>query len=220
MTGTATGRQKESADRSSRDQSSRNPTSPDSSSLVHSSDEKLIGRCLKGDQEAWSALIDKYKNLIYSIPTKLGMYQDAADIFQSVCVDLLSELPRLREHRALPKWLMQTCYHKCVHYQRAADRLVELAPEGTDSDRANPASSVDELPEHMLVQLEQEQILRDSILELPEKCERLVRLLFFEIPPRPYENIAEELGMSTGSIGAIRARCLASLKKYLKKRGF
>jgi len=74
------------------------------SSLAHSSDERLIGRCLKGDQEAWSALIDKYKNLIYSIPMKLGMHQDAGDIFQSVCVDLLSELPRLREHRALPKW--------------------------------------------------------------------------------------------------------------------
>ena len=120
MTGTATGRQKERPD-SSRDRSS---------------DERLIGRCLKGDQEAWSALIDKYKNLIYSIPIKLGMHQDAGDIFQSVCVDLLSELPRLREHRALPKWLMQTCYHKCLHYQRAADRLVELAPEGTDSNAA------------------------------------------------------------------------------------
>jgi len=225
MTGTATGRQKESPDRSSRDQSSqdqssRNPTSRDSSSLVHSSDEKLIRRCLNGDQEAWSALIDKYKNLIYSIPIKLGMYQDAADIFQSVCVDLLLELPRLREHRALPKWLMQTCYHKCVCYQRAADRLVELAPEGTESHAALPGSSPDDLPEHMLVQLEQEQILRDAILELPEKCERMVRLLFFEIPPRPYENIAEDLGMATGSIGAIRARCLASLRKYLKKRGF
>jgi RNA polymerase sigma factor (sigma-70 family) len=204
MTGTATGRQKERPD-SSRD---------------HSSNERLIGRCLKGDQEAWSALIDKYKNLIYSIPIKLGMYQDAGDIFQSVCVDLLSELPRLREHRALPKWLMQTCYHKCLHYQRAADRLVELAPEGTDSDAASPASSADDLPEHMLVQLEQEQILRDAILELPEKCERMVRLLFFEFPPRPYENIAEELGMATGSIGAIRGRCLAYLRKHLQKRGF
>ena len=204
MTGTATGRQKERPD-SSRD---------------HSSDERLIGRCLKGDQEAWSALIDKYKNLIYSIPIKLGMYQDAGDIFQSVCVDLLSELPRLREHRALPKWLMQICYHKCLHYQRAADRLVELAPERTDSDAASPASSADDLPEHMLVQLEQEQILRDAILELPEKCERMVRLLFFENPPRPYENIAEELGMATGSIGAIRGRCLAYLRKHLQKRGF
>jgi RNA polymerase sigma factor (sigma-70 family) len=204
MTGTATGRQKERPDRSSR----------------ANSDERLIRRCLKGDQEAWSALIDKYKNLIYSIPVKLGMHQDASDIFQSVCVDLLSELPRLREHRALPKWLMQTCYHKCLHYQRAAERLVELDPEVTDSDAALPGSKFEELPQHMLVQLEQEQILRDAILELPEKCERMVRLLFFEIPPRPYEDIAEELGMATGSIGAIRGRCLAYLKKHLEKRGF
>jgi RNA polymerase sigma factor (sigma-70 family) len=205
MTGTATGRQKEH---------------PANSSLAHSSDEQLIGRCLKGDQEAWSALIDKYKNLIYSIPIKLGMYQDAGDIFQSVCVDLLSELPRLREHRALPKWLMQTCYHKCLRYQRATDRLVELAPEGADSNAASPASSADDLPEHLLMQLEQEQILRDAISELPEKCERMVRLLFFENPPRPYENIAKELGMATGSIGAIRGRCLAYLRKHLEKRGF
>lgn len=207
MTGTATGK---APDRSSRDHSS----------LSHSSDERLIGRCLKGDQEAWAALIDKYKNLIYSIPVKLGMHQDAGDIFQSVCVDLISELARLREHRALPKWLMQTCYHKCLHYQRATNRLVELAPEGTDSDAALPASDSDELPEHILVQLEQEQILRDAISELPDKCERMVRLLFFEIPPRPYEIIAEELGMATGSIGAIRGRCLAYLKKHLEKKGF
>jgi RNA polymerase sigma factor (sigma-70 family) len=205
MTGTATGRQKEH---------------PANSSLAHSTDEQLIGRCLKGDPEAWSALIDKYKNLIYSIPIKLGMYQDAGDIFQSVCVDLLSELPRLREHRALPKWLMQTCYHKCLRYQRATDKLVELAPEGTDSDAASPASSAEDLPEHLLMQFEHEQILRDAISELPEKCERMVRLLFFENPPRPYENIAQELGMATGSIGAIRGRCLAYLRKHLEKRGF
>ena len=204
MTGTATGRQKERST---------------DSSLAHSSDELLIARCLKGDQEAWSALIDKYKNLIYSIPIKLGMHQDAGDIFQSVCVDLLSELPRLREHRALPKWLMQICYHKCLSCQRAANRLVELAPEGSN-DAPLLASSADDLPEHLLVQLEQEQILRDAISELPEKCERMVRLLFFEMPPRPYERVAEELGMATGSIGAIRGRCLAYLRKHLQKRGF
>jgi len=226
MTGAATGRQKERPDPSSEGKSSQSKSSQDKSSQARSSqteDEKLIGRCLKGDQEAWSALIDKYKNLIYSIPIKLGMYQDAGDIFQSVCVDLLSELPRLREHRALPKWLMQTCYHKCLHHQRAADRMVEFASEGAESEAALPArrgASEEELPEHLLVQLEQEQILRDSISALPEKCERMVRLLFFEIPPRPYETVAKELGMATGSIGAIRGRCLADLKKHLQKRGF
>lgn len=197
MTGTATGRAPERHD--------------------HSSDEQLIGRCLKGDPESWSALIDKYKNLIYSIPVKLGMHQDAGDIFQSVCVDLLSELPRLREHRALPKWLMQTCYHKCLRYQRSAERLVALNPDGSEPEAAG---SDEEFPDQLLVQLEQEQLLRDAISELPKKCEQMVRLLFYEIPARPYEEVAEELGMATGSIGAIRARCLAYLKKHLEKKGF
>ncbi|HEY4842258.1 MAG TPA: sigma-70 family RNA polymerase sigma factor [Terriglobales bacterium] len=214
MTGTATGRQKEKADGSQRTSSS----SP-RSALLQASDEKLIGCCLQGDQEAWSALIDKYKNLIYSIPIKLGMHQDAGDIFQSVCVDLLSELPRLREHRALPKWLMQTCYHTCLRHERAASRLVEL-PDDANGGSQLPTTNADDLPEHLLLQLEQEQVLRDAISQLPEKCERMVRLLFFEFPPQPYENVAEKLGMATGSIGAIRGRCLAHLKKQLEKRGF
>jgi len=184
---------------------------------VPSSDEKLIKACLKGDAEAWAALIDKYKNLIYSIPIKFGMYQDAGDIFQAVCVDLMSELPRLREHKALPKWLMQTCYHRCLQHRRVVGRLVELEPEHAEKA---VDSNHDPLPEQMLVQLEQEQLLRDVIAEMPERCERMIQMLFFETPTRPYDEVAKELGLATGSIGFIRGRCLAQLKKQLEKRGF
>ena len=45
---------------------------------------------LQWQQEAWSGLIEKYKNLIFSIPIKMGIPRDdAADIFQAVCVELL-----------------------------------------------------------------------------------------------------------------------------------
>jgi RNA polymerase sigma factor (sigma-70 family) len=212
MSGAAPGRQKD-RQLSASAKASRPPDSYSSAE-----DGQLIRRCLKGDQEAWSTLIEKYKNLIYSIPVKLGMHQDANDIFQSVCVELLSQLPNLREHRALPKWLMQTCYHKCLHQQRNAGRMVELTQESEES--ASIVRDSEELPEQLLMQLEQEQILRDCISQLPEKCERMVRLLFFQIPPRPYDAIAKELSMSTGSIGAIRGRCLSLLKKFLEKRGF
>jgi RNA polymerase sigma factor (sigma-70 family) len=180
-----------------------------------SADEQLINQCLKGDQEAWSALIDKYKNLVYSIPIKFGMYQDAGDIFQAVCVDLLLELPKLREHRALPKWLMQTCYHKCLHYQRTASRQVELDPE-----EAEKHPETDPLPEQILLQLEQEQMLRDILCEMPTRCQQMIHMLFFEIPTRPYEEIAKTLGLATGSIGFIRGRCLSRLRKHLEKKGF
>jgi RNA polymerase sigma factor (sigma-70 family) len=182
-----------------------------------SSDEKLIRGCLKGDAEAWAALIDKYKNLIYSIPIKLNMHQDAADIFQAVCMELLSQLPHLREQRALPKWLMQTCYHKCLHHRRVAGRHVELDPEEAEKPRDDGDRA---LAEDMMVQLEQEQMLREVISEMPERCARMIRMLFFEIPSRPYDEVARELDLATGSIGFIRGRCLAQMKKRLEKKGF
>src|SRR5947208_17111005 len=115
-------------------------------------DDRLVAACLKRDQQAWSALIDKYKNLIFSIPMKLGLYDDASDIFQSVCLDLLNDLPRLREPRPLPKWLMQTCYHKCLQARRRDEKTAPLAEEACEycrNDDVPPA-----LPDDMLVQLD------------------------------------------------------------------
>ena len=181
------------------------------------SDEDLVAACRKGNQQAWAALVDKYKNLIYSIPIRLGMYDDAADIFQTVCLDLLSELPRLREPRALPKWLMQTSYHKCLQYQRRADKHVPLEEDDTSNPNADRSTL---LPEDLLAQLQKEQMVRDVLSQLPARCEQMIRMLFFETPPRPYQQIASELGLATGSIGFIRGRCLARMRKQLEKMGF
>lgn len=180
-------------------------------------DERLVSECLNGSEEAWAALIDKYKNLIYSIPIKLRMYDDAPDIFQAVCVDLLSGLSQLREPRALPKWLMQTCYHKCLQYRKKSEKHSPLTNETGDD---LPVPSEQPIPERMLAELEKEQMVRDSIAQLSPRCEQMVRLLFFEEPPRPYQEIARELDIATGSIGFIRGRCLQKLRKQLEKLGF
>jgi RNA polymerase sigma factor (sigma-70 family) len=179
-------------------------------------DERLVALCLKGDQAAWADLVEKYKNLIYSIPIKLGMYDEAADIFQSVCVDLLSDLPKLREPKALPKWLMQVSYHKCLEHRVRSKRQVQIE----DEDAENIPNSGDSLPEEMLVQLQREQIVRDVVAGLPDRCGRMVRMLFYETPSRPYQQIARELGIATGSIGFIRGRCLTRVRKQLEQMGF
>jgi RNA polymerase sigma factor (sigma-70 family) len=179
-------------------------------------DERLVSECRNGSEQAWAALVDKYKNLIYSIPIKMGMYDDAADIFQAVCLDLLSDLPRLREPRALPKWLMQTCYRKCLHYRRRAEKHVPFAEEDFEAAQAGETS----LPGDLLTQLEKEQGLRDALAQMSSRCERMIRMLFFESPPRPYRSVADELDLATGSIGFIRGRCLNKLKQQLEKTGF
>ena len=183
-----------------------------------SSDERLIVLCRKGNQQAWADLVDKYKNLIYSVPIKLGMYDEAADIFQSVCLDLLSDLPKLREPKALPKWLMQVSYHKCLNHGSRTKRQLQLEDEDVDKLAGGPGALA--LPEEMMAQLQREQIVRDVVSSLPWRCERMVHMLFFETPPRPYQEIARELGIATGSIGFIRGRCLSRLRKQLERMGF
>ncbi len=177
------------------------------------SDERLVAACCKGDQQAWTALLEKYKNLIYSVPIKLGMYDEAADIFQSVCLDLLHHLKELREPKALPKWLMQVSYHKCLQARRRADRHVELGEEH------DTASTDEPLPEELISALQRDQAVRGAVASLSERCGRMVRMLFFEDPPRPYDEVARELGLATGSIGFIRGRCLEKLRKQLEQMG-
>ena len=110
---------------------------------------------------------------------------------------------------------MQTCYHECLHYQRNASRQVELDPIDAENQESNEG-----LPEHLLVELEKEQNVRGAIAEISARCQQMIQMLFFELPPRPYDEIAKKLGLATGSIGFIRGRCLTRLKKHLEKKGF
>lgn len=181
------------------------------------SNERLVRECRDGNQAAWSTLIEKYKNLIFSVPIKFGLSRDdSADVFQAVCLNLLSDLPNLREPRALPKWLMQTTYHKCLLWKK--QRLTLL--EDTTPTEESEVPAVEQLPDELLQQLEREQLLRETIGSLSPRCARMVRMLFFEDPPRPYQDIAKELGIATGSIGFIRGRCLKKLRQQLDAEGF
>jgi RNA polymerase sigma factor (sigma-70 family) len=179
-------------------------------------DPRLVRECVGGSEEAWRALIFKYRNLIFSIPVKYGFSrEDSTDIFQAVCLDLLSELPKLRKVKALPKWIMQVTAHKCFHRKQQQQRTDVLDPGAKEFARSTPP-----VAEHILREAEDEQNLRQAMAELPPRCRELVQMLFYDEPVRPYQEIAATLGIAVGSIGFIRQRCLERLRKRLLEAGF
>jgi RNA polymerase sigma factor (sigma-70 family) len=179
-------------------------------------DRELVAACLSGDEQAWSELIDRYNRLIFSIPLKQGLSRDeAADIFQAVCLDLVTELPRLRDPQALPAWLIQTTLHKVSKWRRRNDRYVP--DEGTHTENA-PAPEAD-MPDALIREVQQSQALRDAVAGLSDRCQRMVQMLFFETPARPYKDVASALGVATGSIGFLRSRCLDRLRSTLEGVG-
>jgi RNA polymerase sigma factor (sigma-70 family) len=179
-------------------------------------DARLVSECIGGSEEAWRALIFKYKNLIFSIPVKYGFTtDDSTDIFQAVCLDLLSELPKLRKVKALPKWIMQITAHKCFHRKQQQQRTEVMDPAAKEFEKSTPSRA-----QEILQEAEDEQSLRQAMAALPPRCRKLVHMLFYEEPVRPYQEIAATLGIAVGSIGFIRQRCLERLRKRLLETGF
>lgn len=179
-------------------------------------DTRLVSQCLSGNEEAWSCLIEKYKALIYSVPVKYGLPpHEAADVFQATCVELLVRLPELREPRALPKWLIQVAHHQCCRWKRQSQQLISR-----DSQPDLPEPETPPIAEALVQQTHEEHMLREAMTTLSPKCRRLIELLFFETPSRPYSEVAGELGLAVGSIGFTRQKCIEKLRRALSDLGF
>lgn len=175
-------------------------------------DGRLVERCLAGDSAAWHALIEKYKRLIYAIPFRYGASaSDADDIFQNVCLELYDELPQLRQAGALRGWLATVTARQSLRWKQRNQRRGETALDDAPEPGAEGPS---------LELLERGQLVHEALDRLPDRCQRLLRMLFFDDPPRPYDEVAKILGLAKGSIGFIRGRCMDKLRQALEEAGF
>jgi RNA polymerase sigma factor (sigma-70 family) len=187
---------------------------PDISSKVATSgdpmavwnDANLLQACLAGDEQAWAVLLERYSRLIYTIPLRFGFSRVVADeIFQEVCLALLEDQESLRDYQRVRAWLVTVTRRACIRRLQQGKKVqfvdlleyVESAAEGAVEDD--------------LIVLEEEYLVHRALESLPPRCQRLLRALFFESPPRSYEAIAEDIGIPIGSIGPTRARCLERL---------
>lgn len=186
------------------------------------SDEELLQACLRGEQAAWDALIDRYAALIYSIPLKFGFHEaDAADVFQSVCVTLLEKLDTIRAPRGLAAWIMTTTSRECIAVarQRRRERQRHAAEVSLDADAELPDR--DRLPEDELLALERQHAVKTAVSQLEPPCRALIEALFSDTARRTsYDQLARSLSISPNSLGPTRARCLEKLRRQLAAMGY
>ncbi|WNM34027.1 sigma-70 family RNA polymerase sigma factor [Streptomyces sp. Li-HN-5-11] len=77
-----------------------------------------------------------------------------------------------------------------------------------------PADDSERGPEQLALAAARRRALRDAVRRLPGRCPRLMEAL---LSPRDltYREIAGELGISQGSLGPERSRCLGCLRRLL-----
>lgn len=173
----------------------------------------LVRRCQRGDDKAWSALVARYQNLVYSIPRRMGLgADDADDVFQATFLALYRTLDRLEEAAAVGKWLAVTAARESLRLKRVASRERTVATEQSTLEEL--VADEDVRSDSIAAEAETADGLRTLILSLPDNCRNLLAMLYLE-DDVPYQTIAAKLGMPVGSIGPTRARCLDKLRRLL-----
>jgi RNA polymerase sigma factor (sigma-70 family) len=187
------------------------------------SDEQLLAGCRRGEEGAWEALVRRYQRLIYAVPRRAGLDEDAAaEVFQDVFTTLFESIESIEQPSRLHAWLVTTAKRKtwrAIGRSKAARQFAtgeDTAGEGEMYDVADEQA----LPDEALAQLEQQHLVRAALEELEDRCRTLIEMLFYRSEQPSYSEIAAALGTSEGSIGPTRARCLKKLMSVLKKKGF
>ena len=168
----------------------------------------LVTRAKNGEKQAWDALVERYAPLIWSICRRYRLDSaDAEDVCQGVWLQLVARLDHLREPAALPGWLATTTRRECGRVVHATSR--RRAGEQVLIAASLPDTETTPVDQELLV-AEQHAALRDAFSRLPPGCQQLLTLLMAD-PPVPYAEISARLGISPGSIGPNRRRCLDRL---------
>ena len=180
-------------------------------------DPQLIEACLAGDAQAWAQLVARYQRLVYSIAVRHGLSgQDADDVFQAVFMILLDKLDTCRDRHRLGAWLTTITRREALRVARQGAAPLDVG--GDQILEARPAHEPP--PDAILERLEEQDLIRQALDRLGDRCRRLLQRLFY-VPDVPsYADIAEEFAMPEGSIGPTRARCLERLRGILSEMGF
>ncbi|MGC9377204.1 sigma-70 family RNA polymerase sigma factor [Streptomyces sp. MH13] len=131
---------------------------------------------------------------------------DPGDLEQAVWLRLLERLEADGPPRDPHRWLRSAVR---VEVRRTRRTSRDEQPYGTE-----PAGAAEHEPEQLALAAARRRTLRDAVHRLPGRCPRLVEAL---LSPKDltYREIAGELGISQGSLGPERSRCLGCLRRLL-----
>lgn len=157
------------------------------------------------NEQALEMLVDRYKNIIYSIPIRFGLSpQEAGIVFQGVFLDLFNELPRVREGEDLRAWITRATFRKTLEWTRQHNSA-EMNAAATDLEVFELGSyTATEEPQ----ELEPRQILEQVLVQHREAILQLLR----EAPE------TDRLGHAPGFATA-RSRWFEDLRRVLQGEG-
>jgi RNA polymerase sigma factor (sigma-70 family) len=173
-------------------------------------DNETIEKVLNGDVSAYASLVEKHKNLVFSIVLKIvNNREDAEEIAQDTFLKAYQSLKTFERKSKFSTWLYRIAYNSAISKTRKK-RIEMVAIEESVITNYSP----DEVSRNMGEQEENDRqlILEKALRQLPEEDNLLITLFYKN------ENSVDDISEITGlSVSNVKVRLHRIRKKLYEE---
>ena len=177
-------------------------------------DQLLIDAILAGDTPSFSILVDRYKDLVFTLALRMVKHrEEAEEVSQDTFIKVFKSLNKFKGDSKFSTWIYKVAYNTCL------DRLKK-------HKRAQHLVAIDEYTEHQVKTIdnaldamereEKKEAIQSCMQLLPSDDSALLTLFYFE--ELSLEEIAKIVGLTTNNVKVKLFRSRKKLTSILRDR--
>jgi len=167
-----------------------------------------------GDQEAFARLMERFQRDVYGKAFSIVKnHHDADDVTQETFIRAFRALPGFRFEASFRTWIITIATRQalnCLDRIRSTHESLETSEEGMEHE----ALRIDENQMNVVLDQESRRLLREALPKLPKRQKQALMLKLEN--DWKYEQIAQEMGTSVGSIKAHIFHAIQNLSRHLR----
>jgi RNA polymerase sigma-70 factor (ECF subfamily) len=154
---------------------------------------KIIERVQQGDTKAFSYLVGKYQDVVFSIALKvLRNREDAEEIAQETFIKAYRSISSFRGRAKFSTWLFSIAYNTCI----TSVRKKKIRTKSIDEVQVNDEE--EDWDEFELSEEERSRMLEISLKRLPEDEYTLILLFYYQ--EMGIEDVSRIMGLSESNV--------------------
>ena len=178
------------------------------------SDQHYIDKILQGETNAFAVLVDRYKDMIFTLALKMVRNrEEAEEVAQDTFIKIYNSLNKFKGDSKFSTWIYKIAYNTCL------DRLKKNKKEDNNI-------SIDEFSAHLIKTMdnalsaledkERKQTIQNCLNLLPSDENFLLTLFYFE--DQSLEEIGKIMNINANNVKVKLFRSRQKLAVILKKQ--